>query len=80
MEGTAIIASIIAKFKQIPRERFGNTSKRSFKNHKNSEIACYPLACSRLSDCGKTQKKKACQGSKLATNWSHMRLDFWLCA
>ena len=20
------------------------------------------------------------QGSKLATNWSHMRLDFWLCA
>ena len=21
-----------------------------------------------------------CQGSKLATNWSHMRLDFWLCA
>ena len=20
------------------------------------------------------------QGSKLMTNWSHMRLDFWLCA
>ena len=20
------------------------------------------------------------QGSKLTTNWSHMRLDFWLCA
>ena len=30
-------------------------------------------------------KKATCiifhiQGSKLATNWSHMRLDFWLCA
>ena len=31
------------------------------------------------------KKKTLCetiprQGSKLATNWSHMRLDFWLCA
>ena len=37
-----IIASIIAKFEQILWERFGNILKRSFKNHKNSEIACYP--------------------------------------
>ena len=34
----AIIASIIAKFEQILWERFGNILKRSFKNHKNSEI------------------------------------------
>ena len=38
----AIIASIMAKFEQILRERFRNILKRSFKNHKNSEIACYP--------------------------------------
>ena len=38
----AIIASIMAKFEQILWERFGNILKRSFKHHKNSEIACYP--------------------------------------
>ena len=38
----AIIAWIIAKFEQILWERFGNTLKQIFKNHKNSEIACYP--------------------------------------
>ena len=38
----AIIASVMAKFEQIPSERFGNLLKQSFKNHKNSEIACYP--------------------------------------
>ena len=32
----------MAKFEQILRERFRNILKRSFKNHKNSEIACYP--------------------------------------
>ena len=37
----AIIASIIAKFEQILWERFRNILKRSFKHHKNSEIACY---------------------------------------
>ena len=37
----AIIASIMAKFEQIPWERFWNILKRSYKNHKNSEIACY---------------------------------------
>ena len=39
----AIIASIMAKFKQILWERFRNILKRSFKHHINSEIACYPL-------------------------------------
>ena len=39
---TAIIASIIAKFEQILGERFRNILKRSFKHHKNTEIACYP--------------------------------------
>ena len=29
----------MAKFQQILRERFGNNSKRGFKNHKNGEIA-----------------------------------------
>ena len=38
----AVIASIMAKFEQILWERFGNILKQSFKNHKNSEIACYP--------------------------------------
>ena len=38
----AVIASIMAKFEQILRERFQNILKRSFKHHKNSEIACYP--------------------------------------
>ena len=38
----AIIASIIAKFEQILCERFRNILKRSFKHHKNGEIACYP--------------------------------------
>ena len=38
----AIIDSIMAKFEQILWERFGNILKQSFKNHKNSEIACYP--------------------------------------
>ena len=38
----AIIASIMAKFEQILRERFQNILKRRFKHHKNSEIACYP--------------------------------------
>ena len=28
----------MAKFEQILRERFGNISKQSFKNNKNSEI------------------------------------------
>ena len=36
----AIIASIMAKFEQILRERFGNILRRSFKNPKNCEIAC----------------------------------------
>ena len=35
----AIIASIMAKFEQILWESFRNILKRSFKNHKNSEIA-----------------------------------------
>ena len=35
-------ASITAKFEQILLERFGNNLTRSFKIHKNSEIACYP--------------------------------------
>ena len=35
-----IIASIMAKFKQILWEHFRNTLKCSFKNHQNSEIAC----------------------------------------
>ena len=39
-------ASIMAKFEQILWEHFGNIWKRSFKNHKNSEIAC----CEILSD------------------------------
>ena len=39
----AIIASIMAKFEQILWEHFGNILKRSFKNHKNSEIACYEI-------------------------------------
>ena len=38
----AIIASIMAKFEHILWERFRNILKRSFKHHKNSEIACYP--------------------------------------
>ena len=38
----AIIASVMAKFEQILRERFRNILKQSFKHHKNSEIACYP--------------------------------------
>ena len=38
----AIIASIMAKFEQILWERFRDILKRSFKHHKNSEIACYP--------------------------------------
>ena len=37
----AIIASIMAKFEQILWERFRNILKCSFKNNKNSEIACY---------------------------------------
>ena len=36
----AIIASIMAKFEEILWERFRNILKCSFKNHKNSEIAC----------------------------------------
>ena len=36
------IGVAMAKFEQILWERFGNILKRSFKNHKNSEIACYP--------------------------------------
>ena len=36
----AIIASIMAKFEQILWERFRNILKCSFKNNKNSEIAC----------------------------------------
>ena len=36
----AIIASIMAKFGQILWERFRNILKCSFKNDKNSEIAC----------------------------------------
>ena len=36
----AIIASIMAKFEQILWERFRNILKCSFKNHRNSEIAC----------------------------------------
>ena len=38
----SIIASITAKLRQILWERFENILKRSFKNHKNSEIAYYP--------------------------------------
>ena len=38
----AIIVSVMAKFEQSLSERFGNILKQSFKNHKNSEIACYP--------------------------------------
>ena len=38
----AIIASFMAKFEQILYERFRDILKRSFKHHKNSEIACYP--------------------------------------
>ena len=38
----AIIASIMAKFEQLLWERFRNILKRSFKHHKNSEIARYP--------------------------------------
>ena len=38
----AIIASVMSKFEQILWERFRNILKRSFKHHKNSEIACYP--------------------------------------
>ena len=35
-------ASIIAKFEKFHvREHFGNTLKRSFKGHKNSEWQCY---------------------------------------
>ena len=37
----AIIESIVAKFKQILWERFGNILKQSFKNHKDSETASY---------------------------------------
>ena len=37
----AIIAPIMTKFEQFLLERLGNILKRSFKNHKNSEIACY---------------------------------------
>ena len=37
----AIIAPIMVKFEQILWERFGNILKRSLKDHKNSEIACY---------------------------------------
>ena len=36
----AIIAPIMAKFEQILCERFRNILKCSFKNSKNSEIAC----------------------------------------
>ena len=36
----AIIASIMAKFKEILWERFRNILKCSFKNHQSSEIAC----------------------------------------
>ena len=32
----------VATFEQILWERFRNILKRSFKNHKNIEIACYP--------------------------------------
>ena len=38
----AIIASIMVKFEQIVWVHFRNILKRSFKLHKNSEIACYP--------------------------------------
>ena len=37
----AIIAYIMVKFEQILWERFRNILKCSFKNDKNSEIACY---------------------------------------
>ena len=38
----AKIASIISNFEQILSERLADISKRSFKNHKNSKLACYP--------------------------------------
>ena len=38
----AIIEAIMAKFVQILWECFRDISKRSFKHHKNSKIACYP--------------------------------------
>ena len=34
----------------------------------------------RLTDRLHSRGRQLLQGSKLATNWSHMRLDFWLCA
>ena len=36
------IASIMEKFEQILWERLRNILKQSFKQHKNSEIPCYP--------------------------------------
>ena len=42
LRGYVPAASITAKFEQILLEGFGNNLKRGFKNHKNSEIACYP--------------------------------------
>ena len=38
----ALIEAIMAKFEQILWERFPDILKRSFKHHKNSEIARYP--------------------------------------
>ena len=37
-----VCTSIMAKFEEILWERFRNILNRSFKHHKNSEIACYP--------------------------------------
>ena len=34
-------ASIMAKFEQFLRERFGSILKRGFKGHKNGEWPCY---------------------------------------
>ena len=39
---SSMYQAIIAKFERILSERFQNILKRSFKNHKDSEIACYP--------------------------------------
>ena len=40
--GFIAIGVAMAKYQQILWERFRNILTRSFNNHKNSEIACYP--------------------------------------
>ena len=55
-------------------------------NGKASTVSMIMVVCLALEAIMKYQVEQlnkisvTAQGSKLTTNWSHMRLDFWLCA